>query len=650
MHRSWLITGLVLLTLVAWPNYAPADADPDEQSQSALEGSAKEVAAGSEEESDTSSLAGRLMAEAGGEDKDEQDASGIKARQAREIAYFRLEGEIPETLEEMSLLSARKPSSMERWLRKLAQARNDPKVSAVVLDVADLEAGWAQVQELRSAIGRIRKAGKPVYGYLADADLKNYMVASACDKVMIAPAGHLIVPGLFLQVWFYKDLLDKLGVQAEILHIGAYKGAGEPYTRNAPSEELKEQLTQLTDDLYRQIVNQIAESRRIAQEQVEHLIDTALFSADEAVAAGLADEAIGLEELLANLEAEQKATVNEEYGKKSRGKPDLSNPFAFFKMFSQGAGREKGGDKPAIGLVLLSGYIVDAREDSLFESGVIAPEDVREAVDTALEDGNIKAVVLRIDSPGGSALASDIMYSHIRELAAQKPVVVSMGNVAASGGYYIAAAAPTILADPGTITGSIGVLGGKIVVNGLLGKIGITTFSVQRGEWAGVFDMTSGFTPPQREKVLKLMADIYGVFKDRVLSTRKDKLTRPIDDIAGGRVYTGQRAKDLGLVDQIGGMTEAVYLAAEKAGVESYEIRVIPKPRNFFEVLLEGLFEDVDAEARALGAYVGTVLPAGKDPATASLRRIVDRALMRVRLLRNQPVQMLMPFDTNLIP
>jgi protease IV len=573
------------------------------------------------------------------------------AAQSAQIAWFRLDGEIPEAQRDMSLFGGKRPSTMEKWLRRLAQARNDARVCAVVIEVADYSGGWAQTQELQAAIHRLREAGKPVYGYLADADLHNYAVACACDKIVLAPAGHLIAPGMRLQMWFYKDLLDKLGVQADILHIGAYKGAGEPYTRTGPTEELKEEMTNLVDGMYDQLIAQIAASRNLEPLEVRKLIDISVFSPKEAIDAKLIDRTMQLSDLQADLEDQYDATTVEDYGtKSSTSKADMSNPFAIFKMFSRTPSAEKTHGKPAIGLILMSGLIVDTSPDGVFEDGTVAPEDIQDAVDEALADDNIKAVVLRIDSPGGSSLASDIMWADIRRLLAEKPVVVSMGNVAASGGYYVASAAPMIFAEPATITGSIGVLGGKPVISGLLQKVGITTWTLERGENAGMFDVTTPFTPSQRETVLKLMNQVYGQFKSRVLTTRKDKLAKPIDDLAGGRVYTGQRALELGLVDKMGGLTDAVYQAAEQAGLKTYDIRIVPKPKSFFETLMENVMTGLDEESLGLSQVATQMVPALSDPTAMSLRRAIHRVLLQIRMLRSESVLMLMPYDTNLVP
>lgn len=623
MPRARLVTGLLFILLALSPALAPAAPGATQPSRHAAKSGA-----------------------AAATQPDKADA-----KTGSEIAWFRLDNEIPESREGFSLFEGKRQVTLEKWIRRLAQARNDSKVCAIVLEIGDLKAGWAQVQELRDAIARVREAGKPVYAFLSDADLHQYVIASACDKVVLASAGHLIIPGMHLQMWFYKELLEKLGIQADILHIGAYKGAGEPYTRTGPSDELKEEMTLLVDGMYSQVIEQIAKSRDLEPQDVKHLIDVGIFSPKEAIDSKLIDRSAQLTELLDDLEDQYDATTVEDYGiKSSTAKADMSNPFAFFKMFSRSSGSDKHGGKPAIGLILLSGMIVDNREDSPFEAGTVSPKDVQDAVDEALEDDNIKAVVLRIDSPGGSSLASDVMYSHIRRLVEEKPVVVSMGNVAASGGYYVASAVPMIFADPGTITGSIGVLGGKPVLSGLLQKIGITTWTLDRGEMAGMFDITSPFSPPQRERVLKLMNQVYSQFLDRVLATRKDKLTKPIDQLAGGRIYTGQRALELGLIDKLGGMTDAVYAVAEQAGIKSYEIRIVPKPKGFFESLMENLLTDINEESLTMSQYASRMIPAMADPTAVSLRRAISRVLLHVRMLRSESVLLLMPYDTNMVP
>jgi len=578
------------------------------------------------------------------------DDGGVAPAGQRVVAHFRLAGEVPERPEPFSLrLSGPKALSMQGWLRRLAKARNDPKVAAVVLELADLKAGWAQVQEFRSAVGRLRAAGKRIYAYLAEPGLGNYLLAVACDRVVLPPAGHLDVSGLFGQVWFYKGLMDKLGLEADILQIGPYKGAGEPFTRTSPSEELKEELDRLMDDLFAQLVEIIAEGRSLPAEKVREWIDVGVFEPAEAVAAGLIDRAADLDELLSDLGTEYGAAVVSEFGTKAASKPDLASPFALFKIFSQAGARRSRG-LPVIGLIYVDGFIVLAEDGETFGVSTVSPKDIAEAVEQALGDANVKAVVLRIDSPGGSALASDMIYRHIRRLAEQKPLVASMGNVAASGGYYVAAASPVILAEPATVTGSIGVVGGKLVLGGLLERIGITTYSLRRGAVAGTFDPTEPFTPAQRQRVQEIMAHIYRTFVERVLHMRRDKLTRPIDEVAGGRVFTGRQASKVGLVDRIGGLADAVRLAAERAGLEAYDIQIIPKPKSFVERLIEDIFKAADEEAVLLREVLGGLLSRRIDSAPARVRRALGRAILRARLLGGESILTVLPYDITLGP
>jgi protease-4 len=200
------------------------------------------------------------------------------------------------------------------------------------------------------------------------------------------------------------------------------------------------------------------------------------------------------------------------------------------------------------------------------------------------------------------------------------------------------------------VTLVVHVLGGKPVINGLLQKVVITTWTLERGEMAGMFDLTSPFNPAQRERVLKLMNQIYGTFLERVLATRKDKLTKPIDEVAGGRVFSGQRALGLGLVDKLGGLTDAVYMAAAAAGVKDYEVRIIPKPKNFFELLMDNLVSGMGEESQVISQYATRMMPALSDPAAAQMRRAINRVLLQVRMLKQESVLMLMSYDTNLVP
>ncbi len=244
--------------------------------------------------------------------------------------------------------------------------------------------------------------------------------------------------------------------------------------------------------------------------------------------------------------------------------------------------------KPAIGIVYVEGPItLGSQAASMFQDAVAASTRIRKALDEAAADNSIKAVVLRVDSPGGSALASEIILDATRRVKAKKPFTVSMGNVAGSGGYYVACGADMIFADDATITGSIGVVGGKLATGGLYDKLGVTFKSYRRGQNSGMLASGDVFSPGERLKMRSWMDEIYGVFKGHVTAIRGNRLKKPIDDIAGGRVYTGKQALELGLVDQLGTLHDAVKHVAALAKVTDFDVRVIPKPKTFLEQLLE---------------------------------------------------------------
>ena len=278
------------------------------------------------------------------------------------------------------------------------------------------------------------------------------------------------------------------------------------------------------------------------------------------------------------------------YGKKAEPKLDASSPFGIFKFWGEllGASKPAESKKPAVGIVYVDGPIVlGGGRASMFQESAAVSSKIRKALDNAASDDSIKAVVLRVNSPGGSALASEIILDATRRVKAKKPFIVSMGDVAGSGGYYVACGADTIFADDATITGSIGVVGGKLATGGMYDKLGVTFKSYRRGQNAGMLASGETFTPGERLKMRTWMDEIYGVFKGHVTAIRGNRLKKPIDDLAGGRVYTGKQALELGLVDRLGTLHDAIAFVAEQAKLTDYDVRVVPKPKSFLEQLLE---------------------------------------------------------------
>lgn len=465
-------------------------------------------------------------------------------------------------------------------LERLTQAEQDEECHAVLLTFYNGGMmNFAQAQELRGALERLRKAKKRTFVYADSYDTISYLVATAATDVVLMEGGEIFIPGVALESMFYRGALDKLGIVPDYVQIGEYKGAEEPYTRTEPSEELNAEMNQLVDALFGQIVDQIAVGRGVRPAEIKKLIDRALVPAHEALDLGLVDhitDADGLRTLM-QAEYENEVRIESDYGtEEAEGGFDPDNPFAIFAMMQPQEPEVTG---PSIALIYAEGVITGGESGGggMFSEAGVGSEAIRRAMRTAERDDDVKAVVIRIDSPGGSALASEAMYQAVRRVAEKKPVIVSIGGMAASGGYYLAVAGDHIVADPAAIVGSIGVVGGKLVMSGLYDKLGLTTASFSRGRNANLFSDTTEWDARQRKLVREWMKTTYDQFTDRVMSTRGDKID-DIDAVARGRIFLAKDAHPLGMVDELGGMELALRRAAERADLEDYEIVVLPGP------------------------------------------------------------------------
>ncbi|GMU24564.1 MAG: signal peptide peptidase SppA [Phycisphaerae bacterium] len=580
-----------------------------------------------------------------------------------QVVVVRLKGEIPEAPPEFDFFELEPSRSLHSILEKFRKMKKDDKVKAVVLTFDKPEMGWAQMQELRHAISDLRAADKDVYCYLEEASTGIYQLATAATRISMTPTGELRLVGLYVEQAYFKGLLDKIKVEADIEHVGAYKGAGEPFTQTHPSPEAQEMMNWLVKDLFEQMVDTIAEGRQIPADQVRELIDKGPFTAQEAKEAKLIDETSYVGDFLSSLKKrygeDLKLVFN--YGAKKGPDIDFSNPFAIFKIFGEAMQKARAAPKQSIGVVYVEGMIVPGEtERSLFgSSGMVGSSTLRKVLTKAREDDSIKALVLRVDSPGGSAVASDIIWHAARELGEEKPLVVSMGNIAASGGYYVSAGAATIFADPATLTGSIGVVGGKIVTKGLWDWLGISFHETQIGENADLYTTNRRFDEREREIIRKYMKTVYNEFTDRVKKGRGERLKKDLDELAGGRVFTGKQALANGLVDKLGGLQDAIKFAAAGANLSDYEVKLLPERKNFFDLLLKSLtgeeLEDDGLTLRAAGiegaARLGWTLqtPGVREilPALRALdpqkTRTVLRSLLRIELLGHEGTLLVVP-------
>lgn len=517
---------------------------------------------------------------------------GEMLRQMREeraarakVAHIDIGSDLAEKPAGFALFSEAGTATHYSVLKRLKQARDDKDLAAVLVTVSGDGLATAQAQELRDALAEISATGRPTYVYADRYSTSTYTLATGATNICILPGGEMLMPGIALETMFARGLLDKLGVKADMVQIGEYKGASEALTRMAASDELKGELDRLVDGLYQQVVTDIVKRRGIPRRDVQAAIDRAWLPAADALAAKLVDHVVdidGMRELIAD-KVGNKVDLLADYGVKKQNEVDFSSPFALLQMLSQKPSEPEG---PAVALVYVDGMIVEGEgSDSLFGDGVAADGPIRSAMRISQRDPNIKAVVIRIDSPGGSALASEAAWQAIRRLAKDKPVVVSVGGMAASGGYYIACAGDRIFADPSAVIGSIGVVGGKMSLAGLYEKLGIASETFSRGANAAMFSSSTPFTDSQRIMLGNLMRQTYDQFIDRVLQTRKGKIG-DIDKVARGRIFAGSQAAELGLVDEIGGLTKALDFAAGKGGLpKDYAVRVVPSPKTLADML-----------------------------------------------------------------
>lgn len=468
----------------------------------------------------------------------------------------------------------------------LDRAAEDENVRAIVLHVSDLDWGWGRLAEVRSALRRFRDSGKPVYASLTDAGDGEYLLASVATQLSAPPTSAVRVDGLALSALFFKGTFDKVGVTPNFAHVGEFKSGVEAYTRETMSDSTRRALDAVLDDQFDAYVAGVAEARGIPEDSVRRLVDEGPFGAPEALAAGLIDT------LLYDAEVDTAAV---------RGVEGNRRTMSFERYLGRGLAPAAA---PRVALVTAEGTISRGRSRITPGEGlVLGSETLIESLREVRKRRSIRAVVLRIDSPGGDSQASDDIWREVTRLARTKPVVVSMSDLAASGGYYIAAGAKVIIAQPGTLTGSIGIYGGKFNVLGLYRKLGLNVETLARGRHAEMMSAYRDFTDDEAERFHRHLEVFYRGFVRKVAENR-GRSEAEIDSIARGRVWTGRAALDRGLVDELGGFDTAFARARELAGIEKdAEIAVVRWPtveRPFAYQLLEGLFGTEDEGLRAL--------------------------------------------------
>jgi len=527
------------------------------------------------------------------------------------VLVVRVEGDLADSATDTlfeSVVGARR-NGTRAIVENLRKAKADRRISAVIVRPVGLtSAYWARLQEVRDAILDFKSSGKPVVAHLEYGGDREYFVATACERVFLLPTSPLDVSGFATYELFLRGTLDKIGAYPDFLHIGDYKTAPNQLTEKTFTPAHREMTESLNRDLFEQFVQAVAAGRKKTPAEVRQLVDDGPFLAEDAVRVGLVDDLAYDDQLDAKIRPSAKSVVrlkDDDYAKVRAASVGLA------------AGRSR------IAVINAYGVINSGRSgiDPL-NGAVVGSDTLVEYIRKATKDRSIKAIVLHVDSPGGSTVASDVIWRELMQARTgpgARPLVASMSDLAASGGYYIAMAAPDIVAEPGTLTGSIGIYGGKIVTGGTYGKLGMNIEAVSIGRHAEMNSPVRPYSEEDRAKVDEQLRAFYDQFVEKAAASRRKK-PEEIDAMARGRVWTGRQAKDLGLVDELGGLDKAVAIAKTRAKIpagEQVELVVYPPRRNLYDLLmgsLSGMDERALLEAllgirdrRALGTLTAPV-------------------------------------------
>jgi len=505
-----------------------------------------------------------------------------------------LDGDIPERAPvefPIPFLQQKTPPTVAEIWTTLRKAAADGRIRAIVFEPRDLQIGWAKLQEIHDDLEGFRKSGKPIYAYLKTPGAREYYLATAANRIYMDPEDELNLKGMRFELMYFHNTLDKLGVQVEIEHAGKYKDFGDMFTRTSMSLETKEVLTSILDGLYGNLVQTIAAARKKTPDQIRSTIDQGPFLSPEAKGQGLIDGLLYEDQMFEEVKA-----------KLAGGDLKKLSLHDYLKIPASAVGL---GGKQRIALVTGQGGISrgEAGEDFSGDSG-IESESFDRILRRVGNDSDIKGVVVRIDSPGGEVFASDAIWREMNLLSKKKPTVISMSDTAASGGYYIAMTGDPVVAYPGTITGSIGVVFGKANLHGLYDKVGVTKDFLTRGRFADIDSDYQPLSAAAREKLKTAIDENYRSFVTKVATARRRKFDE-IEPLAQGRVWLGSQAKANGLIDELGGLDRAIELVKDKARIpksERVSLVTYPAKRSIFDIMFGQAIES------ALESRLGGVL------------------------------------------
>lgn len=462
--------------------------------------------------------------------------------------------------------------SFHDWMENIRKAGADERIDGIIMRLHASSIGLAKVQELRRALTEFREKSKRVIAHIEMGGDLEYYLATAAERIYLQPVSVLFVDGFAARITFLKGTLDKIGIEPDFIQIGAYKNTPDQFMRKSMTESHREAVTSLLESMFEQYTADIAAARGKSHEEMKATIDRGYFTSREALDEGLVDSLAYWDEL-------RKMTEHD-------GEARMISGEDYEEIKPSSLGLDEG---PVIAIIHVTGSIVSGSGDGSGEEVLATSDNIRKAFEKAREDDEVKAVIMRINSPGGESMSSEVIWREAMLTREEKPVIASMSDLAASGGYYIASGCDAIVANPGTITGSIGVFAGKFDLSGLYGKIGLSEEMIKRGENAAIFRETAPFTEKERQKLSDDLWDFYmSDFVKRVAESRGISADS-VDALGRGRVWSGEQAYRSGLVDTLGTLSTAVAIAMEKADIapeEKVRLLLYPRPKTFIERLL----------------------------------------------------------------
>lgn len=539
-----------------------------------------------------------------------------------------------------------KDPTLRQIIAGIDHATRDSDMKGLVIRLKDAELSTADVQELGVALEAARAAGKKVH-VLADAyETPQFMLGAYADEVIGQAGGAVSLPGLYMEEMFLADTLAWAGLKADYVQVGDFKGANEQMTRNKPSEAWNKNIDQLLDTLYANVRAPLLKGRKLTDAQLDEAMKK-LWMADmeDAKKSGLIDTVLDLPALSDHLEKAYGGTLSWDDSLVDSGKStprDMSNPFALFSMFSQKPDHTP--HQPTIALLHIDGAIIDGESGGggiMGGEASVGSRTIRNAIEDIREQDLIKGVIVRIDSPGGSATASEVIWQGVRRLAEKKPVWVSVGEMAASGGYYIASAGDKIYVNPASIVGSIGVVGGKISMQGLYGFLKVGTVGRGRGPMSGMFASDKPWDEMQASAVRTKMTETFDLFKKRVADGRKGI---DLEKTAGGWLFTGDKAIGLKMADKVGSLEVAIADLATKLNLNDYDVMDYPAPKPFDEVIEDAL-KGFAAAPSITGATPvrGQILGAIREVVGPRAWSQMEPSIVGYLQMRDQPVILMSP-------